>query len=262
MRITIRSLNGENAELDVEPDTTILGLRQFVEDALKIPALEQRLIYAGTQLEELVTPLWRQRRSTGALAAALGLDKLPDGAPLTLEHYGIQKGSVLNVVRKVSIDATRSAACAESLSRVSLPGPPGPGPTGPPPRPGATGPSLAQLDELNDLELLVLLRPLLRKRPTLRAALLAEGDAAPYGASAGPMGPVGFPGASGMQGPWQPGERCLVWSNSAQRWCDGEVVQVAKELVDGKIPGGSVEVSFELGRKWIAPQDLAKALRR
>lgn len=42
---------------------------------------------------------------------------------------------------------------------------------------------------------------------------------------------------------------------------DGEVVQVAKEL-NGKIPGGSVEVSFELGRKWIAPQDLAKALRR
>ena len=69
----------------------------------------------------------------------------------------------------------------------------------------------------------VLLRPLLRKRPTLRAALLAEGDAAPYGAAAGPMAPmapVGFPGASGMQGPWQPGERCLVWSNSAQRWCD------------------------------------------
>ena len=55
----------------------------------------------------------------------------------------------------------------------------------------------------------VLLRPLLRKRPTLRAALLAEGDAAPYGASAGPMGPVGFPGASGMQGPWQPGGEML-----------------------------------------------------
>eukprot|EP00438_Fugacium_kawagutii_P019398 Skav219444 [mRNA] locus=scaffold1461:192415:193942:+ [translate_table: standard] len=177
MRITIRSLNGENAELDVEPDTTILGLRQFVEenplsektpqDALKIPSLEQRLIYAGTQLEERVTPLWRQRRSSGALAAALGLDKLPDGAPLTLEHYGgekkrrveicIQKGSVLNVVRKVStIDATRSAACAESLSRGSLPEPglsgvPGPVP---PPRP-PPGPSLAQLEELNDLELLV-----------------------------------------------------------------------------------------------------------
>ena len=64
---------------------------QFVQDALKIPALEQRLIYAGTQLEELVTPLWRQRRSTGALAAALGLDKLPDGAPLTLEHYGVSE---------------------------------------------------------------------------------------------------------------------------------------------------------------------------
>ena len=60
----------------------------MTQDALKIPTSEQRLIYAGTQLEELVTPLWRQRRSSGALAAALGLDKLPDGAPLTLEHYG------------------------------------------------------------------------------------------------------------------------------------------------------------------------------
>lgn len=62
--------------------------RSETQDALKIPTSEQRLIYAGTQLEELVTPLWRQRRSSGALAAALGLDKLPDGAPLTLEHYG------------------------------------------------------------------------------------------------------------------------------------------------------------------------------
>eukprot|EP00435_Cladocopium_sp_Y103_P047449 s1268_g13.t4 len=242
MRHVLRVLRWTYRALSSDSPRHILALR----DALKIPALEQRLIYAGTQLEELVTPLWRQRRSTGALAAALGLDKLPDGAPLTLEHYGIQKGSVLNVVRKVSIDATRSAACAESLSRVSLPpGPPGPGPTGPPgPRPPGVpaGPSLAQLDELNDLELLVLLRPLLRKRPTLRAALLAEGDAAPYGAAVGATGPVGFPGSNGVQGPWQPGQRCLVWSNSAQRWCDGEVVQVAKELVDGKIPGGSVEV--------------------
>lgn len=68
---------------------------QFFQDALKIPALEQRLIYAGTQLEELVTPLWRQRRSTGALAAALGLDKLPDGAPLTLEHYGVSENEFM-----------------------------------------------------------------------------------------------------------------------------------------------------------------------
>ncbi|CAK9018467.1 unnamed protein product [Durusdinium trenchii] len=243
MQITIRSLNGESAELDVEPNTTILGLRRFVEEALKIPAAEQRLIYAGTQLEERVTPAWRQRRSSGALSAALGLASLPDGAELTLEHYGIQKGSVLNVVRKVSVP---SSACGEELPEGTSCA-----------QDERQRPSLAQLEELNDLELLVLLRPLLRQRPTLRAALLAE---APGGEGRLAPKPPAAPAAH-AEPPWWPGERCLVWSNSAQRWCSGSVLAVASEATE-KIPSGSVEVSFELGRKWIAPADLAKALRR
>ena len=70
----------------------------------------------------------------------------------------------------------------------------------------------------------VLLRPLLRKRPTLRAALLAEGEAAYAPGIQGLQGiqgssVQGLQGLQGRQGPWQRGERCLVWSNSAQRWC-------------------------------------------
>mmetsp|Transcript_11501 Transcript_11501/g.27127 ORF Transcript_11501/g.27127 Transcript_11501/m.27127 type:complete len:230 (-) Transcript_11501:4-693(-) len=229
MRITVRSLNGEAAELDVDPDTTMLGLRQAVQAALSIPAPEQRLIYAGTQLEEFVTPAWRARRSSGALAAALNLDKLPDGTPLTLEHYGIQKGSVLNVVRKVA--SATGACCGEREERPGLDGTIAFDRT-----PGAPARPLAQLEALNDLELLVLLRPLLRKRPTLRAALLAE---EPH---------------ERCEDAWRRGDRCSVWSNSARRWCEGEVVTVADQTSD-KIPLGSVEVAFELGRKWVAPTD-------
>ncbi|CAE8625835.1 unnamed protein product, partial [Polarella glacialis] len=74
-------------------------------------------------LDEFASEAWRQRRSAGALAAALGLDLLADGTPLTLEHYGIQKGSVLNVVRKVSAPSP-SACCAEesqTLQPTTLP---------------------------------------------------------------------------------------------------------------------------------------------
>eukprot|EP00439_Symbiodinium_sp_Y106_P003860 s7891_g1.t1 len=60
---------------------------------------------------------------------------------------------------------------------------------------------------------------------------------------------------------WRRGDRCSVWSNSAQRWCDGEVVNLAERATE-KVPQGSVEVAFELGRKWIAPSDLGRALSR
>eukprot|EP00439_Symbiodinium_sp_Y106_P003411 s5522_g1.t1 len=72
MRITVRSLTGEAADLDLEPSTTLPSLRRAVEEkrksgdaALGIPEAEQRLVYAGTQLEECVTPAWRARRSGG-----------------------------------------------------------------------------------------------------------------------------------------------------------------------------------------------------
>ncbi|CAE7413107.1 unnamed protein product [Symbiodinium pilosum] len=196
MRITVRSLTGassldtakpvnegkvEAADLDLEPDTTMQGLRTAVQAALGIPAAEQRLVYAGTQLEDRVTSAWRARRS-GALAAALGLEQLPDGAWLTLEHHGIQKGSVLNVVRKVHApqedpSPAAAAALAEGrLDRTFGAAAAGAVPAAAPSAPPAAVPLLAgmaaggnggtgngsalgaQLEALNDLELLVLLR--------------------------------------------------------------------------------------------------------
>ncbi|CAE7038551.1 unnamed protein product [Symbiodinium sp. CCMP2592] len=73
MRITVRSLTGEAADLDLEPSTTLPSLRRAVEAALGIPEAEQRLVYAGTQLEECVTPAWRARRSGGAGGGGAGL---------------------------------------------------------------------------------------------------------------------------------------------------------------------------------------------
>ncbi|CAE7821906.1 unnamed protein product [Symbiodinium sp. CCMP2456] len=271
--IQLLDLEEEAADLDLEPSTTLPSLRRAVEAALGIPEAEQRLVYAGTQLEECVTPAWRARRSGGggALAAALGLERLLDGAFLTLEHHGIQKGSVLNVVRKVSqpeeasrngytqVEAAYSAAQQPQQPQQPLqPLPPQPGGQ---PELNATFPASAlqrspcslhpQLDALNDLELLVLLRPLLRRRPTLRAALLAEEAApavppSPAGAMA--AAPAALPALPPPGEPWRRGDRCSVWSNSAQRWCDGEVVNLAERATE-KVPQGSVEVAFELGRK-------------
>ncbi|CAE7764623.1 unnamed protein product, partial [Symbiodinium microadriaticum] len=87
-------------------------------------------------------------------------------------HHGIQKGSVLNVVRKVSQpeEASRNGYTPiEGAAYSAASQPPGPQP-GPPPELNATFPASAlrsrvspvslhpQLDALNDLELLVLLR--------------------------------------------------------------------------------------------------------
>jgi len=247
-------------------------LRKAVQTALGIPESEQRLIYAGTQLaEEFVTPEWRQRRSTGALAVALGLDKIPDGTPLTLEHYGIQKNSVINVVRKVMASPNSAACCGPAEDSAS----PGAQPMGsdvmgvtqavrpstasPPGAAGTSGiaAELApQLASLNDLELLVLLRPLLRQRPTLRAALLAE-ESGPGRGYAASSTAAAVPEVVA----YEPGDLVSVWSNSAQKWFEGEVLNMAFEGTS-KIPQGSLEVSFELGRKWIAPADISKALKR
>lgn len=101
MKITIRSLTGDSTELDVEPTATIAELKVVIEAATQIPVVEQRLVFAGTQLEEAVNEAWRRRRGTGALSAALGAASMTDGTPLTLEHYAVQKGSVINIVRRI-----------------------------------------------------------------------------------------------------------------------------------------------------------------
>merc|ERR1719210_1160074 len=121
MRISVRTLNGEAAELDVAPQTTVAQLRGLVQGALNIPASEQRFVYAGTQLEEEVTPAWRARRSRNGsqdFTAALGVGSLADGTPLTLEHHGLQKGSVINVVRR-AVPASAQPTASPSLAVVA-----------------------------------------------------------------------------------------------------------------------------------------------
>lgn len=312
MRISIRTLTGQAAELDVPPSTTVAQLRVHVEDALRIPAPEQRFVYAGTQLEEEVTPAWRKRRvnSGGELAAALGVHTWPDGMPLTLEHHGLQKGSVVNVVRRA---ITSSAPATSSPGPSAEVVPEGPrlewrsAPALQPQTPGraepqlpAMGPSRTEpqvtpagsaselssltssLDGLTDLQLHLLLQPVLWRRPAVRAALLAEDQSpvvrsvsasmppaetvpnAPAGVAVAIPGKVPFPpqppSPCAVQSRYAAGDRIRVWSNSAKNWYEGQVVQIATAAADN-IPQGSIEVTFELGRKWVAPVDLPRTLK-
>lgn len=214
MRISVRTLNGEAAELDLDPRTTVAELRLCVERALRIPALEQRFVYAGIQLEEVSSAAWRARRSSGAAVLGLGLAELPDGTPLTLELHGLQKGSVINVVRRTMPASSLPARAPEpqpALRRsgsdepgaepegeesthefeprlsgfaVHAAGPaqtrqelhvaPGGGYAGLP-EVGAGGAGLAlALQALSDMALVSLLQPLLQQRPAVRAALQLE----------------------------------------------------------------------------------------
>lgn len=318
MRLQIRTLTGESKEIDLEPSATIADLKVAVEKAVDIPIPEQRLIYAGAQLEDVVTAAWKQKRTSGGgdVSSALGLNELPDGAPLRLEHYSIQKGSVIQVARgaraaapctsateavddvaasqpasnapdsgapprpeaalprAAGYEASEYRSCKFSASPVSAGGPPGfisvPVVSGrvPEQTPGAdmggldqtsrknrvaVDPNLAKsLESLGDLELQALLSPLLARRPAVTKALVRDLQGTSQGAA-----PSRQPGSDGG---YEVGRAISVWSNSAQKWFSGTVHAVATHD-KGQIPAGAVEVTFELGTKWISPQDLKRTVR-
>lgn len=369
MRISIRTLGGPTAEVDAEPSWTVAELKKAVEEATNIPVADQRLIYAGAQLEEVASESFRQRRSlTGnEVSEALGVTALPVGAPLRLDHYAMQKGSVVMVARRAvvgsggasssgsgnpsSAPVATSAAAASApatasggegeashsaagmptgeLQRsapgkgVAMAGAPNSVPTGPvlsweqarvedleadqrrrsagyggqshsqavssgvvagsaagagPQWAPSLGPSargscnasapadaslVERLDALGDLELHATLGPLLRRRPALLAALLADVQASPTVAAVSAEAPRIQPSAPGVADTfaYSVGDNIIVWSNSAQQWYPGTVTGIARET-DGKIPQGSVEASFLKGRKWIPPAEVPTVLRR
>lgn len=84
--VTVRPLTGSSTIITILDDALVLDLKNSVNAAMGVPAAEQRLIFAGRQLEDA----------------------------RTLASYSIVNGSTINLVRRTGTSTSAAAPVAET----------------------------------------------------------------------------------------------------------------------------------------------------